>query len=74
MKKFMKIYTRLFVIVNAIYMIAGLFCGKAVEMNLVKNEKAARFLKGWNEWTILCWKLWLLSIINLFKGTEEVAE
>lgn len=73
MKKIMKIYTKLFVIVNGIYMIAGLLCGKAVELNLVKNEKTARFLKGWNEWTILSWKLWILSIINLFK-TEEVAE
>ena len=73
MKKIMKIYTKLFVIVNVIYMIAGLFCGKAVEKNLVKNENAARFLKGWNEWTVLSWKLWLLSIINLFKS-EEVAE
>ena len=73
MKKIMKIYTKLFVIVNVIYMIAGLFCGKAVEKNLVKNEKAARFLKGWNEWTVLSWKLWLLSIINLFKP-EKVTE
>ncbi len=73
MKKFMKVYIRLFVVVNAIYMIFGLFCGKAVEKGLIKNENAARFMKGWNEWTILSWKLWLLSIINLFKS-EEVAE
>lgn len=70
MKKFMKWYSRIFILVNSIYMIVGLLCGVATDKKWIKNERVNLAMKFWNDWTVLSWKLWLTSIINLFKDED----